>query len=189
MWTLRAFAALATCAPMSGCLPSAGEPKLGCNISTAFTSWISLGLQQQVCTSAAVVGLWCVCRCGVSPSVPRSVQCLARPVSASPASSAPWLSGSLLAYGHMGNCSRIVHYRSRSFMRQGLVPRRLCPSSLSNYRVGSPSFLAHVEGLALRVLGDRLVLFYHAVRSRNDDHDDVTLFACACVLSALKEQH
>ena len=44
-------------------------------------------------------------------------------------------------------------------MRQGLVPRRLCPSSLSNYRVGSPSFLAHVEGLALRVLNDRLTLF------------------------------
>ena len=44
-------------------------------------------------------------------------------------------------------------------MRQGLVPRRLCPSSLSNYRVGSPSFLAHVEGLALRVLNDRLILF------------------------------
>ena len=44
-------------------------------------------------------------------------------------------------------------------MRQGLVPRRLCPSSLSNYRVGSPSFLAHVEGLALRVLYDRLALF------------------------------
>ena len=47
-------------------------------------------------------------------------------------------------------------------MRQGLVPRRLCPSSLSNYRVGSPSFLAHVEGLALRVLNDRLTLLQHS---------------------------
>ena len=66
-------------------------------------------------------------------------------------------------------------------MRQGLVPRRLCPSSLSNYRVGSPSFLAHVEGLALRVLYDRLTLFSHAARSHDDDHDDVALFACARV--------
>ena len=67
-------------------------------------------------------------------------------------------------------------------MRQGLVPRRLCPSSLSNYRVGSPSFLAHVEGLALRVLNDSLVLFQRAARSRNDDHDVATLFVCAFVL-------
>ena len=34
----RAFAALATCTPLSGCVLSAGEPELGCYISSALAS-------------------------------------------------------------------------------------------------------------------------------------------------------
>ena len=37
----RAFAALATCAPLSGCVLSAGEPELGCYNSTALTTRMS----------------------------------------------------------------------------------------------------------------------------------------------------
>ena len=56
----RGFAALATCAPLSGCVLSAGEPELGCYISTALRPQRSASLACRTSVLCCRVPV-CVC--------------------------------------------------------------------------------------------------------------------------------